>query len=81
MMPAKIRLGKEAEQHINPKFVAYNLVFGPSSNGLPDITADLLAKAMARKGYRTSRKVTADWLHGWCESGLLRWRDGQYVVA
>lgn len=80
-MPARIQLGKEPQQHINPAFIAYNLVFGPSTNGLPDITAELLVEAMARKGYRVTRKTAAGWLHGWCESGLLRWRDQQYVVA
>lgn len=76
-MPATIHV----DDKLNPNFVAYNLVFGPDTNGLPDITAKDLVKAMKNRGFNMTRKKATKLLHDWCASGQLRWLDGQYVVA
>ena len=80
-MPTRIQLGKEPQQHINPKFVAYRLVFAKESDALSDITAELIVEMLARKGYSTTNKTVAEWLNGWCQSGLLRRNDHWYTVA
>lgn len=77
-MPVTVRLDDE---RLNPSFVAYNLVFGPDTNGLPDITAEGLSEAMAARGFDLGSRDAAAMLHEWYDGGLLRWRDGQYVVA
>ena len=80
-MPMRTQSDEGREQPSDPQLVARNLVFGTDTDELPDITADLLAEAMARRGFETSKGEAASWLHERYASELPRWRDGQHVVA
>lgn len=77
-MPAYMEVSPEE----NPMgFVAYNLVFGPSSNGLPDITPQGLASALSGIGYDASEEDARAFLSEWHRSGLLTQRlDGAYLI-
>lgn len=62
------------ERPMRKEFVAYNLVFGPSSNGLPVITASLLSEAMGDRGYEMSAEEAEGLLGRWAGYGKLRHR-------
>lgn len=74
------------EPLMRKSFVAYNLVFGPSSNGLPVITASLLSEAMGKKGYEMSAEEAQRFLDHWYAYGQLRHKEFvggemEYVIS
>ena len=69
------------DKSLNPRFVAYNLVFGPATNGLVDITAKGLSDAMIDRGFDFSAGEAAELFHEWCNLGKLHWLDGEYVIT
>lgn len=64
---------------LNPSFVLYNVVFG--SNTLKRIDAPSLQACMGVYGVEMSESEIQDKISTWHRSGLLRLRNGKYVVA